>query len=58
MGELLYKISCLKFQVMFFLRVESSDIFAKDPVHGEQNVAQYMKSVYDEIQLAFRLLED
>jgi len=43
MGDLIYKISCLKFQ---------------DPATGEEKVVQHMRTIYDEIVQAFRTLND
>jgi len=43
MTDLLYKITCLKFQ---------------DPNHGQDKVIAHMKSVNEEIQTAFRNLSD
>jgi len=43
MGDLIYKISCMKFQ---------------DPNHGEASVVTHMKALNEEIQEAFRKLED
>jgi len=43
MSDLIYKISCLKFQ---------------DPATGEEKVVAHMKGVYDEIVQGFRALND
>lgn len=43
MGDLMYKITCMKFQ---------------DPNNGEAPLVQHMKALYEEIQEAFRKLDD
>jgi V-type H+-transporting ATPase subunit A len=43
MGELIYKLSCMKFQ---------------NPADGEEKVVGHMKALHDEIQTAFRNLAD
>jgi hypothetical protein len=54
MNDLIYKITCMKFQVILF--GDKPDV-VKDPATGEDKVVAHMKAVNDEIVQAFRNLD-
>ncbi len=57
MGDLIYKLSCMKFQVCE-QQYETASYSSQDPHTGEDKVVTALKALQEEIQAGFRNLSD